>query len=115
MDLNRERETPIMKRARVKAQTGSNALRRRLLSLAVDIGWRCYEADRGRGASPGLGEKLIRPILNWLVAGRMLRAFGGRLRVAMSGGAPLNIDVSRFFVRAGLPLVEGYGPPPPSR
>ena len=35
--------------------------------------------------------------------------FGGRLRVAISGGAPLGADLAEFYQAIGLPLVEGYG------
>ncbi len=35
--------------------------------------------------------------------------FGGRLRVAISGGAPLGADLADFYQAIGLPLVEGYG------
>ena len=36
-------------------------------------------------------------------------AFGGRLRVAVSGGAPLPLDAARFLIGLGLPLLEAYG------
>ena len=36
-------------------------------------------------------------------------ALGGRVRVCVSGGAPLRQRTAAVFARAGVPLVEGYG------
>jgi long-chain acyl-CoA synthetase len=35
--------------------------------------------------------------------------FGGRIRLATSGGAPLPLEVADFFARAGLPILQAYG------
>ena len=39
----------------------------------------------------------------------MREAFGGRVRIFVSGGAPLGIDTARWFASAGIALWEGYG------
>jgi long-chain acyl-CoA synthetase len=36
-------------------------------------------------------------------------AFGGRIRLATSGGAPLPNDIAEFFASAGLPILQAYG------
>lgn len=35
--------------------------------------------------------------------------FGGRLKVAASGAAPLSKDLAEFYEAVGMPLIEGYG------
>ncbi len=35
--------------------------------------------------------------------------FGGRVRVAASGAAPLGKDLAEFYEAIGMPLIEGYG------
>jgi long-chain acyl-CoA synthetase len=52
---------------------------------------------------------MLWPLLERFVARRVLAAFGGRLRVAMSGGAALPTEVAQFFAGLGLPIIDGYG------
>jgi long-chain acyl-CoA synthetase len=41
---------------------------------------------------------------------RTVRArFGGRIRIAASGAAPLSKDLAEFYEAIGMPLIEGYG------
>src|SRR5256886_14461858 len=35
--------------------------------------------------------------------------FGGRVRHATSGAAPIGVEILRFFYACGIPLLEGYG------
>jgi len=35
--------------------------------------------------------------------------FGGRIRLATSGGAPLPLEVAEFFAEADLPILQAYG------
>ncbi len=80
---------------------------RKLFAMAVDVGWARFEHQQGRA---GWSVKLLMwPLLDKLVASRVLARLGGRLRVAICGGAPLSSDVARLFIGLGLPLIQGYG------
>lgn len=81
----------------------------RLFALTLWAGWRHFEAIQGRDQSSLAIEKLLHPLLHHLVARKILDRLGGRIRLAVSGGAPLLESVSRFFLSLGLPLIQGYG------
>merc|ERR1719232_816927 len=50
------------------------------------------------------------PILDLLIFKKMREIVGGRIRLLLSGGAPLSPDTHDFVRCAlGLPLVQGYG------
>ena len=78
-----------------------------LFELAVTVGWRRFERSQGRaGWHPGL---LLWPLLDRLVAARVTARLGGRLKLAISGGAALSPDIARVFVGLGVPIYQGYG------
>ncbi len=84
-----------------------SGLRRWLFHLAVETGWARFEREQGRG--PWKPTFLLWPLLQRLVAQKVLDRLGGRLRVAVSGGAALAPEISRVFIGLGLPVVQGYG------
>ncbi len=81
----------------------------RLLDRAVAVGWRRYQHGQGRGPAPGALDRLLWPLLRRLAAAPVLERLGGRLRVAISGGGPLDESIARFFLGLGLHLLQGYG------
>ena len=94
--------------AAIWAKVAANAAKRILLRVTVSIGWRRFLAAQHRGRA-GLGARLLWPLLKRYVAMPVMAAFGGRLRVAISGGAPLDQGTAQLLIGLGLPLVEGYG------
>ena len=78
-----------------------------IFRLAVRAGWLHFERTQGRrGWHPLL---LLWPFLRKKVATPVLDRLGGRLRITVSGGAPLPKDVAHLFIGLGLPLLQGYG------
>ncbi|MBW9253937.1 AMP-binding protein, partial [Acidithiobacillus ferriphilus] len=66
---------------------------------------------RGAGLDPQ-----GRPAARWqrsltrrLLIRNLRKKLGGRLRFFVSGGAPLDAEISMFFIELGLPIGEGYG------
>ncbi|MDD2915299.1 MAG: long-chain fatty acid--CoA ligase [Gallionella sp.] len=82
-------------------------LKRKLFNLAVNIGWARFLNRQGRGKWQL--SFLLWPLLNLLVAQKVLNHLGGRLRFALSGGAALSPEISRVFIGLGLPVIQGYG------
>ncbi|WP_297811777.1 AMP-dependent synthetase/ligase [uncultured Methylophaga sp.] len=93
---------------RLQAQLADKGMLSRLLFKAnVNIGWAHFHYRQGRQRwRPGF---LLLPLLNKLVAAKVLQRMGGRLRLAVSGGAPLPEQASRLFIGLGLNLLQGYG------
>jgi long-chain acyl-CoA synthetase len=83
------------------------AFRKKLFELAVRVGYARFEHAQRRG--PWLPAFLLWPVLNALVAKKILARLGGRLRAAISGGAALPPDISRVFLGLGLTVLQGYG------
>ena len=82
----------------------SSGLKSKLFHSAVSIGLKKLDQ-----APLTLLERLIDPVLDRLVRQKVRARFGGRLRFFISGGAPLNPDVGRFFTSLGLGILQGYG------
>lgn len=91
---------------RTKLAEGS-ALARKLFYLAVSVGYSRFELQQGRDTWHF--SHLFWPLLEKLVARKLMDKLGGRLRVAMSGGAALSPEISRIFIGLGLPILQGYG------
>ena len=100
----------IYERVYNKIQAGlaeKSPLATRLFNLAVETGWKRFLHQQGRsGWHPSF---LLWPLLNKLVASKIMAKLGGRMRLAASGGAPLPTPIAKIFIGLGLNLVQGYG------
>jgi long-chain acyl-CoA synthetase len=93
-------------RIRTALDEGS-PLKKKLFLAAVSVGYARFEHRQGRGSwKPSF---LLWPVLNALVARKILARLGGRVRAAISGGAALPPEISRVFLGLGLTVLQGYG------
>ena len=95
VEAERERVDPRPARDGVKEPAPRRGRLRGALARALPVG-RVVEHAGGRLAR----KALFQPVRETL---------GGRVRFCISGGAPLNEDVARFFKMAGIEILEGYG------
>jgi len=87
---------------------GGSPAKRWVFGWAVGIGRRTSRLTQARKPRPSALE-LQRRLAHRLVFSKLHAALGGRLRFAVSGGAPLGREVAEFFHAAGILIVEGYG------
>lgn len=90
------------------AQLEGDLVRRKLFSWALDIGKKVSDKKIHR-QNLSLPLVLEYELAKKLVFVKIVNAFGGRLRFSISGGAPLNQEISLFFHAAGILILEGYG------
>jgi len=94
--------------ARIQEQLAAKSgFARTLFETTVNVGWERFLTQQGRAA--WTARQLLWPLLNLLVARKVLRKLGGQLRVAIAGGAALAPHIAKTFIGLGLPLIQGYG------
>ena len=81
----------------------AGSAKRRLFEAAVETGWR-----RFRGEAT-VRDRWLWPPFKLLVARKLQRRLGGRLRLIIVGGAAFAPHLARVFVGLGLPIIQGYG------
>jgi long-chain acyl-CoA synthetase len=92
-------------RQAVESRAALSPVKKRLLAWAIRLGSRFADVVYTGGKPSSLRWNLA----DKLVYSKVREAFGGRVKVFVSGGAPLGIDTARWFASVGIPLWEGYG------
>jgi long-chain acyl-CoA synthetase len=91
--------------ARFDAETGA---KRRIVLWALRVGRRGSALRQaGRSVPPTLAFQ--HRLADRLVYAKVRERLGGRLRIAISGGAPLAKEIAEFFHALGILILEGYG------
>ena len=87
-----------------------SAMARMLYRLTVTAGWQRFLSQQGRGNFvKGALATLLWPVMNRVVASKIRHNLGGNLRLAVSGGAALPVNVARNLLGLGVTICEGYG------
>lgn len=94
---------------RTAEQAGRGPLFERAAETARDFAAALERQRLGRGSGPGLDLRLQHAVYERTVYRRLRAAFGGRVVRAVSGGSPLNRELSLFYEGIGIYVHDGYG------
>jgi long-chain acyl-CoA synthetase len=83
-------------------------LKKKVFDWAIDIGAKVREMER-EGRRPGFLLKRKYAFADKQVLSKIRNLFGGNIRLAVSGAAPINPEILRFFDAAGVLVLEGWG------
>jgi long-chain acyl-CoA synthetase len=86
-------------------RAGESGIKRRLFAWAQATGQPHREAIAAGRTPSSLSWK----IADAIVYKKLRAGFGGRVRYAIAGGAPLGLDTAHWFASMGMRILEGYG------
>ncbi len=89
----------------VEGKSAASPVKSKILRWALGTG-KAHRAETLVGKTPG---GIAWRLASKLVFSKIREAFGGRVRVFVSGGAPLGMDTAGWFADAGIRIFEGYG------
>ncbi|MEV1330180.1 long-chain fatty acid--CoA ligase [Micromonospora costi] len=97
----------VYNRAVTNAQSGGGA-KAKIFAWAVAVGKEKVALEQAGKPIPA-GLRLRYRVAEKLVFSKLQARLGGRIRVLVSGAAPLSPEIATFFAAANLPISEGYG------
>jgi long-chain acyl-CoA synthetase len=83
-------------------------LKQKIFNWAIDVGAKVRALERS-GRKPGFLLSRQYAFADDKVLSKIRNLFGGKLRLAVSGAAPINPEILRFFDAAGVLVLEGWG------
>jgi len=92
-------------RQAVEEKSSASPVKKRIIAWALGVGARSSSTVYA-GQKPS---SLLWKLADKLAYSKVREAFGGRVRIFVSGGAPLGIDTAKWFASVGIALWEGYG------
>jgi long-chain acyl-CoA synthetase len=86
----------------------AGGVKAKLFWWAVGVGREVRERER-RGGHNGLLLDVQHRLADKLVLHKVRELFGGRIKLALTGAAPIDVDILSFFHATGVWVLEGYG------
>jgi long-chain acyl-CoA synthetase len=83
-------------------------LKKAIFNWAIKTGEKMRETERA-GRKPGFLLQRQYAFADKKVLSKIRGLFGGNIRLAVSGAAPINPEILRFFDAAGVLVLEGWG------
>jgi long-chain acyl-CoA synthetase len=90
------------------AMEREGGLKKAVFEWSIRVGEKARALERA-GRSPGFLLRKQYELADKKVLSKIRGLFGGQLRLAVSGAAPINPDILRFFDAAGVLVLEGWG------
>jgi long-chain acyl-CoA synthetase len=94
--------------AATSAMEKEGGLKKAIFDWAIKVGAKMREAERA-GRKPGFLLERQYAFADKKVLSKIRGLFGGNIRLAVSGAAPINPEILRFFDAAGVLVLEGWG------
>ncbi len=92
----------------IKAQIEISKLKQGLFNRALRVGKNNYQLKQ-KQQSPSLLQAFKARLAYEFVFSNIQNKLGGKLRFAVSGGAPLDPEIAEVFASCDIPILEGYG------
>jgi long-chain acyl-CoA synthetase len=95
----------VYEKVRQGTEGKAHGFKKTIMNWAIGQGKK-HREEVMAGKTPG---SLLWKLANKLVYSKLKEAFGGHARMWISGGAPLGMDSSEWFLDMGIRVFEGYG------
>ncbi|GAA3761107.1 AMP-dependent synthetase/ligase [Micromonospora maritima] len=92
----------------VTTAQGAGGAKAKIFAWGVSVGKEKVALEQAGKPVP-TGLRLKYALAEKLVFSKLQARLGGRMRVLVSGAAPLSKEIATFFAAANLPISEGYG------
>jgi long-chain acyl-CoA synthetase len=92
----------------IATATSAGGLKAAIFKWAIKVGKK-VNALENKGKTPGFLLTRKHAIADKMVFVKIREIFGGNLKMALTGAAPIDPDIIRFFHAAGVPIYEAWG------